>query len=397
VIGEVTSTGRLEVFDGEERVADVPVEALAEEGPVYDRPSARPPWIDKLQRHPAGDDAPADLGKALLALLSSPEIASKRWVWEQYDHMIFLGTLQGPGADAAVIRLPGTETSVAITVDGPGRYCYLDPYGGARLAVAEAARNVACTGAKPLAITNCLNFGNPEKPEVMWQFAEVVRGISDACRALGTPVTGGNVSFYNETNGRPIYPTPVIGMLGALAADTKPVGLAFGADGDQIFALGTTRPDDLGGSDYAKVINGVIAGRPPSLDLDAERRLHTLLQEAAALGLPSSAHDCSGGGIAVALAESAISGATGFTLGGGMSSDHRWLFSESPSRAIVSCPPGKAAELGVLGERHGVELQLLGSVGGDKLDFGEFEISLVGAADAFEGGFVDALSDTIDR
>jgi phosphoribosylformylglycinamidine synthase len=396
VIGEVTSTGRLEVFDGDEKVADVPVEALAEEGPVYDRPSARPEWIDELQNRPSGDEPPADLGKALLALLASPEIASKRWVWEQYDHMIFLGTLQGPGADAAVIRLPGTDASVAITVDGPGRYCYLDPYEGARLAVAEAARNVSCSGAKPLAITNCLNFGNPEKPEVMWQFAEAVRGISDACTALATPVTGGNVSFYNETNGRPIYPTPVIGMLGALPAGTTPVGLAFHKAGDEILLLGSTQLDDFGASDYAKVINGVVAGRPPSLDLDAERRLHGFLQEAAAGGLLASAHDCSGGGAAVALAESAISGAVGFSLGSGMSADHRWLFAESPSRAVVSCAPEATSELRALLERHGVPFELLGSVGGDVLNFGEFEISLAGAVDSFEGGFADALSVTID-
>jgi phosphoribosylformylglycinamidine synthase subunit PurL len=224
VIGEVTETGRLEVLDRGETVADVPVDALAEDGPVYDRPRARPGWIDELNRRPCGDDAPGDLEKALLALLGAPEIASKRWVWEQYDHMIFLGTVQGPGGDAAVIRLPDSEVGVAITVDGPGRYCYLDPYEGAKLAVAEAARNVACTGARPLAITNCLNFGNPEKPDVMWQFAEAVRGISDACRAFDTPVTGGNVSFYNETNGRAIYPTPVIGMLGSIYAAEREGG-----------------------------------------------------------------------------------------------------------------------------------------------------------------------------
>ena len=397
VIGEVTSTGRLEVFAGGELVADVPVEALAEEGPVYERPRARPEWIDELQAGSSGDDPPAESGKALLALLASPEIASKRWIWEQYDHMIFLGTLQGPGGDAAVLRLPGVDATVAITVDGPGRYCYLDPYEGARLAVAEAARNVACTGAKPLAITNCLNFGNPEKPEVMWQFAEAVRGISDACRALGTPVTGGNVSFYNETNGRPIYPTPVIGMLGSLEGVPASIGAAFVAPGDAIYLLGETDPSDFGGSDYAKVINGVIAGRPPALDLDAEARLHGLLHEAAATGVLSSAHDCSGGGVAVALAESALRGAIGFSLTPGMAADHRWLFSESPSRAIVSCAPGAESELARLASRYETPLQQLGSVGGDALDFGDFDVPLAGALDAFEGGFKDALSVTIDQ
>ncbi|MGH2808193.1 MAG: phosphoribosylformylglycinamidine synthase subunit PurL, partial [Actinomycetota bacterium] len=187
VIGTVTDRGRLEVTSDGETVADVPAEALAEEGPTYERPLERPAWIDELQERPSGDDAPVDLADAVLTLLGSPNIASKRWMWEQYDHMIFLGTIQGPGGDAAVIRLPNTDVAVAITVDGPSRYCYLDPYEGARLAVAEAARNVACVGGKPLAITNCLNFGNPEKADVMWQFAEVVRGIGDACRDLATP------------------------------------------------------------------------------------------------------------------------------------------------------------------------------------------------------------------
>ena len=403
VIGEVTSTERLEIYAGEDKVADVPVRALAEEGPVYDRPRARPAWIDELQAGSPGDDAPVDLAKSFLELLASPESCSKRWIWEQYDHMIFLGTLMGPGGDAAVIRLPETDVAVAISVDGPGRYCYLDPYEGARLAVAEAARNVACTGAVPLAITNCLNFGNPEKPGVMWQFAEVVRGISDACTALGTPVTGGNVSFYNETNGRAIYPTPVIGMLGSLPAGVAPVGLALRADGDVVYLLGKTSTVDFGGSDYAKVVNGVIAGLPPALDLEAERRLHGLLLDAAGASLVRSAHDCSGGGLATALAEAAVQGGAGFSfdsglvLEGGMALDHRWLFAESPSRAVVSCRPQDCDALEAAAEGHGVPVQRLGVVGGDLLDFLAFTVPLATAADAYERGFAMQSKDTIDR
>jgi phosphoribosylformylglycinamidine synthase II len=397
VIGEVTSTGRLEVLDGGEIVADVPVEALAEEGPVYDRPRARPAWLDELNGRPPGDDPPGDIEKTLLALLSSPEIASKRWVWEQYDHMIFLGTVEGPGGDAAVIRLPDSDAGVAITVDGPGRLCYLDPYEGARLAVAEAARNVVCTGATPLAITNCLNFGNPEKPEVMWQFAEVVRGISDACRAFDTPVTGGNVSFYNETNGRAIFPTPVIGMLGALDKAERAVGLAFRGTGDVIYLVGRTRPDDFGGSDYAKVINGVVAGRAPVLDVDAERSLHALLMDAARADILRSAHDVSGGGAAVALCESALQGGIGFRAEVPDGDAYRWLFSESPSRAVVSIAPDRAGELEALVRRHGLPFTRLGATGGDMLDFGVLAVPVAVAAETYEGGFESALSVRIEK
>ncbi|MDQ4027433.1 MAG: phosphoribosylformylglycinamidine synthase subunit PurL, partial [Actinomycetota bacterium] len=228
VVGEVTSSGSVDVVAGDDTVASVPAQALAD-GPSYDRAAARPPSHDEIARGDPGDAAPQDLTAAFLAVLAAPNICSKRWVWEQYDHMIFLGTLVGPGGDAAVIRLPHGDHAVAIAVDGPGRFCHLDPYEGARLTVAEAARNVACTGARPIGLTDCLNFGNPEKPDVMWQFAETIRGMADACRSLGTPVTGGNVSFYNETNGRSIWPTPVVGMLGVLEAPA-PVGVGWRDD-----------------------------------------------------------------------------------------------------------------------------------------------------------------------
>ena len=391
VLGQVTKSGRVEVTHGGRVVADVPADALAEEGPVYNRPLERPAWVDELQAAPMGDGAPADLRDAFLALLGTPAIASKRWVWEQYDHMIFLGTVQGPGGDAAVIRLPDGDHAVAITVDGPGRYCYLDPYQGARLAVAEAARNVATVGGTPLAITNCLNFGNPEKADVMWQFSEAVRGIGDACRELGTPVTGGNVSFYNETNGRAIYPTPVIGMLGAVSDPAGSVGLSFQNDGDALILLGRTDDSDFGGSEYAKTINGAIGGRPPRLDMTAERALHRVLIAGAGRGLFSSAHDCSEGGLAITLAESALAGGLGFEIEVPGSSHASW-FAESPSRAVVSCPQEKVEAVLRLADEQEVPASVLGEVGGDSLRFGTFEVPLEVAMDLFEGAFRRMLS-----
>jgi phosphoribosylformylglycinamidine synthase len=392
-IGEVTKTGRLEIagFDGK-LLADAPVESLAEEGPVYERPYHRPSWLDEVQSSPVGDGAPDDLEAAFMQVLGDPLVASKRWVWEQYDHMIFLGTVIGPGGDAAVIRLPERKEAAAITVDGPGRYCYLDPYEGARLAVAEAARNVACTGAKPLAVTNCLNFGNPEKPGVMWQFAEAVRGIGDACRELGTPVTGGNVSFYNETNGRAIYPTPVIGMLGSLPDAATAVQSGFTTDGDAIVLLGATGPDDFGGSDYARIVHGTIGGLPPKLDLGREMALHGLLASAASDGLLHSAHDPSGGGLAVALAESAFHGGRGCTVALPEGEAHRMLFSESPARAVVTCSPDVVEELGRRSEAAGVEIFELGTTGGDRLDLGAFAVSINSAKKTYEEGLPKLMS-----
>jgi phosphoribosylformylglycinamidine synthase len=308
-------------------------------------------------------------------------------VWEQYDHMIFLGTIGGPGGDAAVIRLTAADedVTVAISVDGPGRYCQLDPYEGARLAVAEAARNVACTGGKPLAVTNCLNFGNPEKPEVMWQFAEAVRGIGDAAKALGTPVTGGNVSFYNETKGRAIYPTPVIGMLGVLPSAEQAVGLAFENGGDAIILAGVTHASDFGGSEYAKIVGGTLGGRPPRLDLDAERNLLEFLHDAAGKSLLTSAHDAAGGGLAIALAESAIAGSIGFEVALPEGEAHRVLFSETPSRAVLSCSAARVEEVLDLLGSHGVPAHQLGTVGGEELDLGAFSVALTEATQGWEG------------
>jgi phosphoribosylformylglycinamidine synthase subunit PurL len=401
VIGEVGAGDRLQIQMGTETVADVPVAALTEKAPLLDRERRRPEWMDELQASSNGDAAPEDVAAALLRVIASPSVCGKRWVWQQYDHMIFLGTVGPPGGDASVIRLPDRDTAIAISTDGPGRYCYLDPYEGARLAVAESARNVAAVGARPLAITNCLNLGNPEDPGVMWQFAEVVRGISDACSELRTPVTGGNVSFYNETAGRAIYPTPVIGMLGVLDSFRSAVGAAFLQDGHQIVLLGATDPGDFGGSEYAKVVNATVAGRPPKLDVASERELHTLLHTAAERNLLASCHDLSHGGAAIALAECALRGHRGFSIdisdivpGGEL---HAALFAESPARAVVSCEEQQVEALAHLAADHRVPIRVLGVVGGVSLDFGPFALTLDETERAFENALPEVLSASMHR
>ena len=366
-IGAVTDDGRLRVFDGEGLEADVPNSALTDEAPVYERP-----WVEP--RNPAAVvdvlafDPPPDLPGVLLALLASPTIACKRWVYRQYDSTVRSNTLVGPGSDAAVVRVKGTRKALALKTDGNGRYCWLDPYEGARLAVAEACRNVVAAGATPIGATNCLNFGNPERPEIMGQFALTVRGMGDACRALSVPITGGNVSFYNETDGRAIYPTPVIGVVGLIEDAARALTNAFKEEGEAVYLLGDTA-EDLGGSELVKVVHGKVAGRPPRLDLGAEGRLHALVLEAAGAGWLRSAHDCSDGGVAVALAECAL-GAEGpgpggrFDLPGTLRPDIL-LFSETPSRMLVTTR--EEARLRAAAHRHRVPCHRLGIVGGDRL------------------------------
>jgi phosphoribosylformylglycinamidine synthase len=288
-----------------------------------------------------------------------------RWVTEQYDSLVQGQTISSAG-DAAIVRVPGTLKALALSCDGKGRFGALDPYLGAAHAVAEAARNVAVTGARPLAITNCLNFGSPERPEVMWQFAEAVRGIRDACLALETPVTGGNVSFYNESGGSAIWPTPVIGMLGLLEDHRLRVPGSFAAAGHAIYLLGESFAE-LGGSEFADVVLGVVAGRPPALDLARERALHALLHEAARADLLASAHDCAEGGLAVALVESAIGGGHGFAVALGTDLPaHVTLFGESATRVVASVPPGREETFVALAASHGVPYGRLGETGGPR-------------------------------
>ena len=328
-----------------EIVAQLSASSLADDGPEYERPLA-PDDVAETVDDPAFIPFEGDLHEALVAVLSSPNVASKRWIFEQYDSFVQGQTVAAAGSDAAVIRVPGTLKGLALSSDGKGRFGHLDPYLGAAHAVAEAARNVAVTGARPLAITNCMNFGNPERPVVMWQFAEAIRGMRDACLALDTPVTGGNVSFYNESGDSAIWPTPVIGMLGLLEDYRLRVPTGFARAGLSICVLGETFAE-LGGSEFADVVLGVISGRPPALDLERERALVDLLHEAASDDLLASAHDCSDGGLAVTLAEQAILSGHGFvvTVPGDLP-PHVALFSESASRAVVAVAPERLEELG---------------------------------------------------
>ncbi len=376
VIGELVEGDALRVTHHGEVVADVPATSLVD-GPVYDRPRSEPSAVPDPIDDPALLPYEGDLLDALEAALAAPNVASKRWVWQQYDSLVQGQTVAGSGGDAAVVRVPGTMKALALSTDGKGRYGALDPYLGAMHAVAEAARNVAVTGARPLGITNCLNFGSPERPVVMWQFAESIRGMRDACLALETPVTGGNVSFYNESGDSAIWPTPVVGMVGLLEDHRLRVPSGFPGAGLAIYLLGETFPE-LGGSEFAETVLGVVAGRPPALDLDRERALQALLIEAASMDVVASAHDCGDGGLAVALVESAIEGGHGFavTIGTDLP-DHVALFSESASRAVVAVAPEHEGGFRDLATSHGVLATRLGETGGPRVVFaGLFETTV---------------------
>jgi phosphoribosylformylglycinamidine synthase len=352
-------------------VADVPAESLVLGGgaPQYRRPSERPDYLDALiSFDPTHLPAPESYEQALRDLLASPNIASKRWVFEQYDHTIGNNTRVGGGrSDAAVVRVPGTTRALTISVDCNSRYVAIDPKRGAALAVLEAARNVACAGGKPIGITNCLNFGNPMNPETYHFFRESVSGIAEACSALEIPVTGGNVSFYNESGGKPVLPTPVIGMVGLLEDVRRATTVGFKTTGDFIALLGSIGPD-LGASEYLSVVHGAQAGAPPRVDYAAEKSLIHLLIELSELGLIRSAHDISDGGLSVALAEKCIAGGIGCVL------TFPWkgrivdsLFAESAACAVVSVAHDQWSAFRHVVEKEGVPLQMLGRVGGRQL------------------------------
>jgi phosphoribosylformylglycinamidine synthase subunit PurL len=379
VIGRVRDSKRMQVIHNGEMVADIPVEALTDEAPKYQRPMVQPAQptqvVDQTKR-PKTEDG--DRTQDLLTLLASPNIASKQWVYRQYDHMVRTNTAILPGADAAVVRIKETRRALAMTLDGNGRYCAANPREGAKLIVAEAARNVVCVGARPIAITNCLNFASPERPEVMWSFAEVIDGMADACRAFETPVVSGNVSFYNETEGRGILPTPVIGMLGLVEDVRRVVQPGFKNEGDVIAILGTTA-DELLISEYSVSVAGmtseeiVATGRVPRLDLERERAVQAACLQAAEAGLLKSAHDCSDGGLAVALAELCFSSPGRDSNGASVEvasefSPRSVLFSESPSRIVISFDPSDEAAVRAVIENSGSPYSVLGRVGGAQLD-----------------------------
>jgi phosphoribosylformylglycinamidine synthase len=363
-IGEVTDSGRLEVRWHGASVVDVPPASLADEGPVYERPIARPADLDALQAdEPGGLPRPIDLRDELLRLVASPTLCSRSWITDQYDRYVLGNTVLAQPEDAGIVRVSeDSGAGVALATDGNGRYCRLDPYTGAQLVLAEACRNVAATGAEPIAVTDCLNFGSPEDPEVMWQFAETCRGLREACQELGLPVTGGNVSFYNSTGDAAIHPTPVVGVLGVLDDVTRRTPMGFYNPGDTLLLLGTTR-EEFGGSAWAWEIHGHLGGRPPVVDLSAERALAQVLVTAAHDGLLTAAHDLSDGGLAIALVESCLRGGYGARVelpGDAFVA----LFSESAGRAVVAVPPDQQDQVTALCARLGVPVQEIGTVEG---------------------------------
>ncbi|MGG1612694.1 phosphoribosylformylglycinamidine synthase subunit PurL [Paenibacillus phoenicis] len=367
-VGKVTDDGRLKLFHHGELVGDMPVKALVDECPIYEKPSAVPAYyVQNESVDTTRYEEVRDLGAALEKVLSSPSVASKAWVYNQYDYMVRTSTAVRPGSDAAVVTVHGTRKALAMTTDCNGRFVYLDPEVGGRIAVSEAARNIVCSGAEPLAITDNLNFGSPEKPDIFWQMERAVDGMAEACRVLDTPVIGGNVSLYNENAKGAIYPTPVVGMVG-LVHDTDHITTQdFKSAGDVVFLLGETKAE-LGGSEFQAVVHGVVEGRPPQLDLEVEKKLLGAVLEAIQGGLVRSAHDLSEGGLAVALAESCISGGIGAKVD--IASELRpdfALFSESQSRILLSASPEKAEALEKLLAERGVPAARIGVVEGLEL------------------------------
>jgi phosphoribosylformylglycinamidine synthase len=393
-IGRVTGDGVLRVRHRGAVVAEIPAQALADEAPVYQRPIAAPApaRASEARVNVPLAAAGADLTPNFLRVLASPAIASKRWIFEQYDYMVRTNTLEGPGAgDAAVLRVKPTRRGLALAVDGNGRWARLDPRIGARAAVAEAARNVACSGARPWAATNCLNFGNPEKPEVMWQFSEAIDGIAEACLELEIPITGGNVSFYNDTLGKSIDPTPVLGVLGVLEDAAHALGMAFRAEGDAVLLLdglgenAATADGDadcFASSEYAKTIHGIAGGLPPAVDLAAEKRLIRLLEAAARERAIASAHDVSDGGLAIALAECCTASedfSVEARIDAAEPAEHA-CFGERGARAVVSCDAGRVARLRALASQYGVRAEEIGRVGRGAFRLTRGDTSVVNAA-----------------
>jgi phosphoribosylformylglycinamidine synthase subunit PurL len=372
-VGRVTNDGKMRVLEHGQVVAEIPNHALTDDAPVYKRPLERwePPIPREMPKNIKLGGA-GDLTGDLKRLLASPNICGKRWVWQQYDHMVQTNTLEGPGAgDAGVIRIKGSEQrrGLAMALDGNSRWCYLDPRLGAMHAVAEATRNVACTGATPVGATNCLNFGNPEKPHIMWQFSQVIDGITKACEELEVPITGGNVSFYNETLGEGIYPTPVLGIVGILEDVHKAVRPDFRGPGRAIVLLRASEPGDVtdaelefGSSEYAKEILGAMWGYPPELELEKEAALQKALVEMAEASILDSAHDCSGGGIAVTLAESGFAKDTGMRVDlvcHGLP-DEFVLFGEDASRVVISCDQSNLSRIKQTAVKYGLSAEQIG-------------------------------------
>ncbi|MGA2354849.1 MAG: phosphoribosylformylglycinamidine synthase subunit PurL, partial [Terriglobales bacterium] len=406
-IGQVTRDAKMRVLEHGRVVAEIPNAALTDNAPVYKRPLARwEPPVDREKPDHIHFSESGDFTAQLKLLLASPNICSKRWVWQQYDHMVQTNTVDAPGAgDAGVIRIKGSNRGLAMALDGNGRWCYLDPRLGAMHAVAEAARKVACAGATPIGATNCLNFGNPEKPHIMWQFSQVIDGITKACEELDTPITGGNVSFYNETLGEGIYPTPVIGVVGLLEDVHKAAKMHFAQPGRIIVLLRANDPGDavdaeleFGSSEYAKEILEAVWGYPPALDLEKEATLQRALVAMIQAGLVESAHDCADGGLAVALVEAALPGGVGFNcrLSKRQAATEFSLFAEDASRVVISCDPAHLARIQQVAEEYGIFADGLGETGGDRVEIAVDGVQVITASvdelrEAYEGALEKAL------
>jgi len=414
-VGTVTTDNKLRVLEHGKLVAEIPNPALTDDAPVYKRPLARweppvpremPENLPTSRAKGAREMGHPDFNSQLKQLLSSPNICGKRWVWQQYDHMVQTNTVEAPGAsDAGVIRIKGSQRGLAMALDGNGRWCYLDPRLGAMHAVAEAARKVACSGATPVAATNCLNFGNPEKPHIMWQFSQTIDGITKACEELEIPITGGNVSLYNETLGEGIYPTPVLGVVGILEDVHKAAKMHFAAPGRTIVLLHAGEPGDItdaesefGSSEYAKEILCALWGYPPQLDLEKEAGLQKAVIELVQHGLVDSTHDCADGGVAVALVEKALPKGVGarVNLASGSLFAEFALFGEDAGRIVISCDPGNLARIKQVAEKHGATADLIGETIPDRLEIsldGQVVISAAVSelSAAYEGALESAL------
>ena len=398
VIGRVTDDGAARITDAGRPEADLPVRLLADP-PEYRPAGVMPPWQKAAQRYRL-EDAPLPregAGPVLLRLLASPSIASKEWVYRQYDHHVLTNTVAAPGGDAAVLRIKGTSKGIALATDGNGRYCYLDPRAGGAIAVAEACRNVSCVGAEPIALTDCLNFGDPEKPEIYYQLEEAIAGMAEAAEALAAPIVSGNVSLYNETRGEAVYPTPVIGALGLLENVRRHATAGFEDVDDVVVLLGegdiSAEPSTLAGSEYLELVHGLVAGRP-SIDLGLEAAVQRACRMAVGEGLLSSTHDCSDGGLAVAIAESCITGGVGFE--GDFDAPARWdaaLFGERQSRIVVSLRLDNLGKLEGICDEHGVPWVKLGRVRGNRIAVpGLIEVTVAEAADAWKRSIESTLA-----
>jgi len=392
VIGEVKNHKKVRIYSQGKVVADSPALTYTEESPIYKPKAKKPAYLDELEKKEVKLGEPEDYNQALIDLISSENICSRRWVWQQYDYMVQTNTALAYGADASVIRIKGTKKALAVSIDGQGRYCYLDPFEGSKITVAEAARNLVMAGAKPLAVTDCLNFGNPEKEKIFWQFSKSIEGIAEACKYFKVPVVSGNVSFYNESskaNGKSlaVFPTPVIGMVGLIEDLDHFTTIGFKDEGDLVYLLGETLPE-FGGSEYLRMVDGIY-GKPPALDFEKEAALHEFCQRAIKQGIIKSAHDLSDGGLGVSLVESALANNKGADIE--IKDDlFTHLFSESQSRALVTISPEDENRFEKLADD--IKITKLGAVNGNKLEInGKIGLALDAIADTYNSSLEKAL------